>query len=64
MVEKLILTVTAPNANDVVKNAVSSWIEMAEKGDHVSLMVDTAEKMYSEKYLEKNRKIFRIFYIL
>ncbi|MBO7638869.1 MAG: alpha/beta hydrolase [Treponema sp.] len=58
VVEKLILTVTAPNANDVVKNAVSSWIEMAEKGDHVSLMVDTAEKMYSEKYLEKNRKIF------
>ena len=60
VVEKLILTVTAPNANDVVRNAVSSWIEMAEKGDHVSLMVDTAEKMYSEKYLEKNRKIFPI----
>lgn len=57
-VEKLILTVTAPNANDVVKNAVGSWIESAKKGDHVSLMVDTAEKMYSRSYLEKKRWMF------
>lgn len=58
MVEKLILTVTAPNANEVVTDAVSSWIEMAKKGDHTALMVDTAEKMYSENYLAKNRKLF------
>lgn len=58
VVEKLILAVTAPDANDVVKEAVSGWIEMAGRGDHKALMVDTAEKMYSEKYLEKNRKYF------
>ena len=58
MVEKLILAVTAPNANDVVKDAVGSWIKMAEQGDHVRLMMDTAEKMYSKRYLEKNRKLF------
>ena len=57
-VEKLILTVTAPYANDVVKDTVGAWIEMAERGDHVSLMVDTAEKMYSRAYLEKNRRVF------
>lgn len=57
-VKKLILAVTAPNANDVVKNVVSSWIDMANRGDHTALMVDTAEKMYSEKYLQKNRKLF------
>jgi len=56
MVERLILAVTAPYANDVAKNAVSSWIEMAERRDHKSLMVDTAEKMYSKSYLEKNMK--------
>lgn len=56
-VEKLILTVTAPYANDVVKNAVSGWIEMVNKGDHLSLMLDTAKKMYSKAYLEKNKKI-------
>ena len=57
-VSKLILAVTAPYANDIVKNAVSGWIDMAVRGDHTALMVDTAEKMYSEKYLEKNRKLF------
>ena len=56
MVERLVLAVTAPYANDVVQKTVSSWIEMAERNDHKALMVDTAEKMYSRSYLEKNAK--------
>lgn len=56
IVTKLILAVTAPNANDTVQEAVLSWIGMVKRSDHKALMVDTAEKMYSEKYLEKNRK--------
>ena len=59
-VEKLILAVTAPYANAVVKETVGSWIEMAKRQDHVSLMVDTAKKMYSKAYLDRNRKIFPI----
>ena len=57
-VKKLILAVTAPNANAVVQDAVTGWIDMAMRKDHTALMVDTAEKMYSEKYLQKNRKYF------
>ena len=57
-VDKLILAVTAPYANAIATNCVTSWIDMAKKGDHVSLMVDTAEKMYSKAYLDKNRKMF------
>lgn len=60
LVEKLILTVTAPYANDIVKDAVGSWIGMAKQGDHVHLMVDTAERMYSKAYLDKNRKLFPV----
>lgn len=60
LVEKLILTVTAPYANDIVKDAVGSWIRMAKQGDHVRLMVDTAERMYSKAYLDKNRKLFPV----
>ena len=56
IVKKLILAVTAPYANSVAHNAVSGWIDMAKRGDHRALMEDTAEKMYSEKYLRKNRK--------
>ena len=51
LVEKLILAVTAPYANDVVNDAVRSWIEMAKQGDHVRLMMDTAERMYSKAYV-------------
>lgn len=58
VVDKLILTVTAPNSTGVVADAVTAWIDMAQRNDHVSLMVDTAEKMYSDKYLAKNRKMF------
>ncbi len=58
IVEKLILVVTAPYANAVAKSAVEAWIEMAKTGDHVALMVDTAEKMYSKAYLEKHGKLF------
>lgn len=57
-VEKLILAVTTPYANEIVKDAVTAWIEMAKKDDHKSLMVDTAEKTYSKPYLDKNRKMF------
>ncbi len=42
-VEKLVLAVTAPYANSTAKSAVECWMEMASKGDHVALMVDTAE---------------------
>lgn len=58
VVERLVLAVTTPYANAVVTNAVLTWIKMANCGDHRALMVDTAEKMYSEGYLKKNRKFF------
>ncbi len=58
VVKCLILAVTAPYANKVAVNAVSSWIDMAIRGDQRTLMVDTAEKMYSDAYLQKNGKYF------
>ena len=57
MVVKLILAVTAPYANDTVKEVVLNWIGMAEQGDHTALMTDTAEKTYSEQYLKKSRRV-------
>ncbi len=58
IVEKLILVVTAPYANETVRDAVNAWIRMAEAGDHVSLMADTAERTYSRAYLDKHRRLF------
>lgn len=55
IVERLILTVTAPYANEVVKDAVGDWIEMAKRDDYLKLMEDTANKMYSDAFLKKNK---------
>lgn len=55
--EKLILAVTAPYANNVVKSTVEYWINLAKRGDHKTLMTDTAEKMYSRAYLRKYEKL-------
>ena len=60
LVEKLIIAVSAPDANEIVHSAVSSWIEYAKQGDHKNLMIDTAEKSYSEKYLKKYRKSYPV----
>ena len=57
-VEKLILVVTAPYANDIAKDAVTTWIDMVNRNDHTELMIDTAERMYSNEYLKKNKKYF------
>ena len=59
-VTKLILAVTAPYANETVKTAISDWLDVVDRDDHTALMTDTAERMYSEKYLKKNRKLFPI----
>lgn len=58
LVGKLILAVTLSKQNELLQNAVRDWISMAEQGDYKSLMTDTAEKSYSEKYLKKYRSLY------
>ncbi len=58
LVEKLVLAVTAPRVNETIENSVRKWIGFAEQGRHRELMIDTAEKSYSERYLKKFRKIY------
>ena len=58
LVEKLVLAVSAPCANDTSRDRLKDWIAFAEKGDHKALMIDTAENSYSEGYLKKYRKMY------
>ena len=60
LVEALVLAVTAPSANDLVRECVSRWLEMTERGDHKQLMIDTAEMSYSPAYLAKYRKFYPV----
>jgi pimeloyl-ACP methyl ester carboxylesterase len=45
-VRRLVLAVTMPRPNPTVNDVLTRWIRMAEEGDMVSLMTDTAERTF------------------
>ncbi|MBO7196495.1 MAG: alpha/beta hydrolase [Clostridia bacterium] len=64
LVRKLVLAVTLSRNNDTVKQVLSGWIEMAERGDMKGFVLDMAEKMYSETYVKKYRLLMPLLTIL
>ena len=54
-VKKLVLTVTLARPNDTVRHAIGSWLAMADRADYRGIMLDTAERSYSEKKLRQAR---------
>lgn len=58
LVDKLILAVTGAKPNQTIQKAVGTWIEMATQGNYRDLMIDTAEKSYSESCLKKYRLLY------
>ena len=50
MVEKLVLAVTLCRQNETIQKAVNGWIEFARQGNYKELVIDTAEKSYTEDY--------------
>lgn len=60
LIEKLIIAVSAPKANEIVTSVVGKWIGSAKQGNHKQLMIDTAENSYSEAYLKQYRKAYPI----
>lgn len=59
-INKLVLGVTAAAAGEQMKEVISRWMEYARKGDYKNLMIDTAERTYSEKQLKSYRKLYPI----
>ncbi len=58
LVNKLVLAVTSAAPNETMKKVVGVWAEMAMQGNYKELMIDTAEKSYSERYLKKYRLLY------
>ena len=58
LVKKLVLAVTLAKQNEVIQSVAGNWISMAERGDYKSLMIDTAEKTYSDKFLKRYRCLY------
>ena len=53
LVHKLVLAVTAARNNSTIEMVVQNWITMTEQRDFKALVLDMAEKMYSEDYVKR-----------
>ena len=60
-VEKLVIAVSAPRVNEIIREYVSGNIDKAQAGDHKTLMLDTMERSYSQDYLRKYRWLYPVF---
>ena len=56
-IDKLVLVVTTARKNKTMESCVNKWIELAKNKKFEEIMIDTAEKSYVGKYLEKSKKI-------
>lgn len=59
-VSRLVLAVTLSRPNPTVQEAVNGWIKMAKMGDYKGIMLDTAERSYTEERLRKTRKMYEL----
>ncbi len=64
LVKKLVLAVTLSKNNDTVKQVVSSWIDMVERGSMKELVADMTEKMYSDAYVKRYRPFMPLLTVL
>ncbi len=55
LVERLTLAVTGPRTSESSRSFVGHCMDLAQKGDHRQLMIDSAERSYSEKRLKRLR---------
>ena len=53
LVHKMVLAVTASRNNSTMERVVQNWITMTEKGEFKALVLDMAEKMYSDEYVKR-----------
>ena len=54
-VGKLILAVTCPRSNPILRESLEEWVSLAQMGDHTGFMDSNLRRIYSEKYYRKNK---------
>lgn len=58
LVRKLVLVVTSSGQNETIQTVVNRWIQLAARRDFKNLLIDSAEKAYTEKRLKKYRPLY------
>lgn len=64
LVNKLVLAVTLSKNNATVKAIVENWITLTEQGSIKQLVVDMAEKMYSDVYVKRYKPLMPLLTII
>ena len=59
-VEKLVLIVTLSRPNDTIRAVIARWSDMARRRDYRGILLDTAERSYSEKRLRQARASYAL----
>ncbi|MBQ2896079.1 MAG: alpha/beta hydrolase, partial [Oscillospiraceae bacterium] len=57
---KLILAVSAGRSAPATRELLARWMALMEQGDYGEIMVDTAERSYSEAYLKTYRFLYPV----
>ena len=58
--DRLVLVVTAPCANDRMRESIEEWIRCAENGNHTALMDSNVRRIYSGRYYRQNKWLIPI----
>ena len=56
-VKSLVLAVTASRPTAIMREALESWLAMADYDDYKGIMLDTAERSYTGAYLERGKRM-------
>ena len=56
-VRSLVLAVTAPRPNELMRESIGTWLGMADRDDYKGIMLDTAERSYTGAYLERGKRL-------
>ena len=54
-VDRLVLAVTCPRPNALLRDSVITWMKLARWGKHKELMADNLQRLYSPKYVRLAR---------
>ena len=60
LVEKLVIAVSAPYANDTIKSCVNNWINLARQKQIKDFVTDMNGKAYTPQYLKKYERFYPI----
>lgn len=64
LVHKLVLAVTTSRNNVTVETVVQKWISQTSQGDFKALVLDMAEKMYSDEYVKRYQLFMPLLTVL